>query len=556
MKIQFKIQLLFLIIVYLFSTKIDFCYAQFKINYEVSQFFEPLMSIDNHGRTFIAVTSGADTVRIKDNIFFPKIARNKGFSRKTESFIAIYNDKNQLTDTIHFYGFSIGITISAIFAKNNNFYFILRGPDTIFQDQNLFINPYINSGRPNYIFHYDLDLKKLNLCKVIGNAFESAELFVDDNYIYAVCNFGSNAYVDSLVIKSLSNNIHELDILIIKMNKLDYKLVKTYPVLGYNFNYPVHITADSNQNIYFCAYVFSPKLIYQSDTLSLVGNGLLVKFSKDGNLDWYRSTNGAFLESIINPDLKVNVIGSYNNLLKIDGEKFENLPLAENGFIVNFNNNGNHESIKAFTGNKKRSFNLIKNDLPNNLIVAGQFDGEIDESANVTKQSKGAKDCFIYLITQDGNVNHSFYFQGDSTEYIVDISLLDNGHIMVLGYTFSDTLICRKDTLFTNTHNKTYFIYEIKADQISSIDNGNIIDSNIISYPSPFRDVITIDCTKNENFIPKMCTLLNQSGAIIQTYKFNGPKNTINIEFLPTGLYFLQLNNSKGEIHIIKINKI
>ena len=50
--------------------------------------------------------------------------------------------------------------------------------------------------------------------------------------------------------------------------------------------------------------------------------------------------------------------------------------------------------------------------------------------------------------------------------------------------------------------------------------------------------------------------IANQSGAIIQTYKFNGPKNTINIEFLPTGLYFLQLNNSKGEIHIIKINKI
>ena len=459
MNVISKIQLLFLFHVYLFSTKIDFCYAQFKMNYEVSQFFEPLISIDNHGRTFIAVTSGADTVRIKDNIFFPKIARKNGFSRRTESFIAIYNAKNELTDSIHFYGLSIGIQISAIFDLNNNFYFILRGPDTIYQDQNSFINPYINLGGPNYLFHYDQNSKKLNLCKVIGNAFESAELFVDDNYIYAVCNFGSNAYVDSLVIKSLSNNIHELDILILKMNRLDYKLVKTYPVLGYNFNYPVHITADSNQNIYFCGYVFSPKLIYQSDTLSLVGNGLLMKFSKDGTLDWYRSTNGAFLESIINPDLNVNVIGSYNNLLKIDGEKFENLPLAENGFIVNYNRNGNLEAIIAFKGTKNRSLNLINNGLQNKLIVAGQFDGKIVEASNETKQTKGAKDCFIYLIKYDGSVDHSFYFQGDSTEYIEDISILDNENIMVLGYTFSDTLVCRKDTLFNNTNNKIYFIY-------------------------------------------------------------------------------------------------
>ncbi len=373
------------------------------------------------------------------------------------------------------------------------------------------------------------------------------------------CNFGATAYLDSFIFPGLANDIHELDLLLFRMNKENYKVEEIYPILGHSFKYPYNIIADSDQNIYLSADIYSSRLYFKSDTILLsnsnVGSSLLFKFTKDGKLDWYHKTQGVFYKSILSGD-KVYVMGNYLNTLNIDTTIVSTSINMENGFIAKFNLAGSYEDLIEYEGQGYRNLNIFKNGSKNQFIIAGEFKDKIYESPGVAYQSIGASDCFVYLIDTNGIVIHSFYFQGDSTEHIEDAVLLNNGNILIVGYTFSDTLICVKDTLFTNEHKNNYFIYEINSTLLNNSENPKEKTFNFNMYPMPFNKYLNIEIPDPNTNFPVLCKITNQQGKTIQDFQVTECQLSFPTSYWLPGIYMVQLIDKNKVSVIHKVVKL
>jgi hypothetical protein len=66
----------------------------------------------------------------------------------------------------------------------------------------------------------------------------------------------------------------------------------------------------------------------------------------------------------------------------------------------------------------------------------------------------------------------------------------------------------------------------------------------IYSHPNPATTEITIDLPKSYNG-EKLVNLIDPSGKVAVSEKFNGTQHTINIQSLPAGLYILKVSSNK-----------
>ncbi len=535
---------------------INIVLPQFNLSFKVNQYSNPNILIDVDKRIYVGVSSANDSIRININTYFP--LGIKKLRRESEAYFEIFNANQEIIDTFHFYGIT-AVTITGTFVdESGNYYFALQGPDSLYQNKKLFVNPYINVARPVYIFHYNVSTKNLKLCKTLGNGYDITRLYANEDYLYVASNFGPTAYLDTFVIANLTQGTHELDILSFRINTLNEKVEKVYPILGAAFNYPMNIIADGNKNIYLSTDIYSKKLYYASDTIVLedpvIGNSLFFKFSNDGNLEWYHKTKGLFYQALIFDGVSY-VLGNYLNTLSIDSLTVSTLLNTEHGFISKFNSEGNYNRLISFDGIGDRRLNLIK-PAPNfELIVAGTFEQNIDESPGNSKSCLGVQDSYVFIMDTNGYVKHSWYFQGDSLQYVEDLIVARDGHLLVLGYTWSDTLLTFKDTLKLNEHKKNYFIYEVKD---SIINNSKSLIDKSFSYhicPNPFSEHITIE-EQSDLKESVICKIINQNGIIVHNSIINSNKTKIPTTKWAPGLYYINLRDKDKIIHTIKAIKI
>jgi hypothetical protein len=93
--------------------------------------------------------------------------------------------------------------------------------------------------------------------------------------------------------------------------------------------------------------------------------------------------------------------------------------------------------------------------------------------------------------------------------------------------------------------------YEISV--VLGIENS-LIDLDISAYPNPTTQNLTLsignDISENLHF--QLCDL---SGKIIERRKISNRTETIHMENLATGPYFLKVSNANNEVKIFKIIK-
>jgi len=77
-----------------------------------------------------------------------------------------------------------------------------------------------------------------------------------------------------------------------------------------------------------------------------------------------------------------------------------------------------------------------------------------------------------------------------------------------------------------------------------------ISNKNIVIYPNPASDYLSIESTASE--IINRIIVTDLSGRIIQDKTYNDSKLTISLSNLKTGLYLLKINTDKGSYsHIL-----
>ena len=91
--------------------------------------------------------------------------------------------------------------------------------------------------------------------------------------------------------------------------------------------------------------------------------------------------------------------------------------------------------------------------------------------------------------------------------------------------------------------------FNVNNESVLSTETETILESNL--YPNPVKKRLTIQNTT----IVKSVKVYSVRGQLLRTKLFEGSDTTVNIDLsqLSTGVYFLSVNNSKGN-KFVKMN--
>ena len=80
-----------------------------------------------------------------------------------------------------------------------------------------------------------------------------------------------------------------------------------------------------------------------------------------------------------------------------------------------------------------------------------------------------------------------------------------------------------------------------------------LTNNNAAVYPNPTKDVLYIDF--NSNFSTSTFELTNTIGELVMNEVLEDKKSRINIEKIPTGIYFYQIKNKTSTLKVGKLIK-
>jgi len=81
---------------------------------------------------------------------------------------------------------------------------------------------------------------------------------------------------------------------------------------------------------------------------------------------------------------------------------------------------------------------------------------------------------------------------------------------------------------------------------VSGINNINNFSSDVSLYPNPARDEVNVVYDANADI--KNIAVYNIIGKVMAVYKVSGPSANLNLEAMPSGIYFVRLANSYGQV--------
>ncbi len=80
----------------------------------------------------------------------------------------------------------------------------------------------------------------------------------------------------------------------------------------------------------------------------------------------------------------------------------------------------------------------------------------------------------------------------------------------------------------------------------AAVPTVNKNDDNIVVYPNPAKNQLNV--IFNANTDAKTIAICNLIGNVVSVFKVNGNSAGMNIENLPTGVYFMRVMNSQGAV--------
>ena len=162
-----------------------------------------------------------------------------------------------------------------------------------------------------------------------------------------------------------------------------------------------------------------------------VGNGLVVKYDKDGNFEWDKFYGGNGHEEFYDVTVLSDGYVAVGYTMSTDIEGLTNNG-SNDGLVVKFDKVGNIVWQTLIGGTGDDYIHAIRV-MPNgNLIAVGRFASSIGEHTN-----NGGLDGFIGMLSSDGELIDSNLYGGDQDEAFYDLEIAHNG-VYVVGYSKSD----------------------------------------------------------------------------------------------------------------------
>lgn len=355
------------------------------------------------------------------------------------------------------------------------------------------------------------------------------------------------------------------DALIVKYSKDgEFLWYDTAGNTGPDLAYDVDI--DDNNNIYVTG-IFALEVVFGgTDTLSSASLGqediFILKYRPNGNIAWLKqSTTPVFArgENIGVYEDHVFLAGYFLISMEFGGESIAPPDTSVYCYVSKIDTLGN----VVYTRPYARSLNFMgtKNldfDENGNPYIAGRYQGEgITEDSLILSNLPNAES---FMLTKHDNATGEILkvWNGGGTNgtQIEDVAIKHSGEIYFGGstfapdFTFQDTTLSFMETNPGSSFNG--FLIKIFDEDFVNVFTPELLD-DIIAYPNPVVDILTIDMGKErESMNVQVFDITGR--RLLETNFYNQQKIEFQTDAWGQGIYFLKIRMGKHFV-TIKIMK-
>ncbi len=326
------------------------------------------------------------------------------------------------------------------------------------------------------------------------------------------------------------------------------------------------ITTDNFENLYVTGDFYGTTDFDPGQgTYNLTANGLndifVLKFDSTGSFKWANQVGSQDQDfgwsTTIADDEFVYTTGYFSDSPDFDsGNNSHTLNSAGSGdiFILKTDTAGNFIWAKNLGGSNLDVGYSIDIDQNGNIFCTGFFQGIADFDPGITiynLTSLGSQDIFIVKLDSTGNFVFSKGIGGPNVDYGNSIAIDNFNNIFVTGRFVGSMDFDPPAGIYTDVYGLGDIFVAKYTNSFTALSE-EIQSHDILIYPNPGTGWINI--ISSGNLTPIEFFLYDLTGRNI-IHQFVDTTSTVNISYLPSALYFYELQNKNGEIEYGKFLK-
>ncbi len=271
--------------------------------------------------------------------------------------------------------------------------------------------------------------------------------------------------------KILTNNTYYDDGMLIKYNS--YNEVEWCKVIEGDYTDEITTVIETSDGGYLVGGIFSSYYI-SLESGKLLGNhnydrhsddGMLIKYSEDGIVEWCKAIGGK-------DDDKINKVietkdGGYlacgyfcNSDIGLgNGNKLTNHSSYDDGMLIKYNKDGDVEWSKAIGGDYNDEITTVIETKDGRYLVGGYFSSTVNLENNKTLKSNGSHDGMLIKVqledVPEATIKQVKIIEGDSSDCVRTVIETTDGGYLVGGDFKSSTINLGDGNTLTN-HSRYY----------------------------------------------------------------------------------------------------
>ena len=319
------------------------------------------------------------------------------------------------------------------------------------------------------------------------------------------------------------------------------------------------VSTDAGGNVFVTGSFESPFIAFGTTTLTNVVSAdiFIAKFTSLGNPVWAKSAGGPLYDEGTSVSTFTNgnvCITGYFASASINfglGPLNNVGPFSADIFVVCYDATGNNLWSNSLGGVANDFGFGISNDASGNTYVTGYFDSPSISVGTNTLTTIGPSDIIILKYNSSGNLVWGLSAGGTSSDRAFSIAIDAVGNIYATGY-YASPSIAFGTTILTNSGTANFFIFKLYVNP-ADINQFEKPSFPISIFPNPTMGPLNI--IAGEKSRNATISIVNTFGEVIlKEYIINLNSLTLNI-IAPPGIYFLVLDNEKGQRNVAKFIK-
>ena len=202
-------------------------------------------------------------------------------------------------------------------------------------------------------------------------------------------------------------------------------------------------------------------------------NGIIIKYDGEGEVEWARSVGGDDNDYIYSvsetSDGGYIAGGSFKGDIQVGDYTLENINSLENGMIIKYNREGTVEWARSVGGYNNDSINSITTTSDGGVIAGGYFEDNDIQVGDYTLENQGGNDGMIIKYNVEGEVEWARREGGSSEDRINSVAETRDGGYIAAGY-FNSSSIQVGDYTLTNSGNDDGMIIKYEEKELVNVD--------------------------------------------------------------------------------------